>query len=42
MCLQTLVEQMVESGEEPKLGGEETGITAFLAMFRHSQVFQNY
>ena len=36
-----LVEQMVESGEEPKLGGEETGITFFL-MFRLSQVFRNY
>ena len=36
-----LVEQMVESGDEPKLGGEETAITAFLAMCRHSQVSQN-
>ena len=26
-----LVEQMVESGEEPSLGGEETAITAFFS-----------
>ena len=36
-----LVEQMVESGEEPSLGGEETAITAFLVMFNHFPVFPN-
>lgn len=34
-----LVEQMVESGEEPKLGGEETGITAF---FSDVQAFSSF
>ena len=34
-----LVEQMVESGEEPKLGGEETAITAF---FSDVQAFSSF
>ncbi len=34
-----LVEQMVDSGEEPKLGGEETGITAF---FSDVQAFSSF
>ena len=34
-----LVDQMVESGEEPKLGGEETGITAF---FSDVQAFSSF
>ena len=36
-----LVEQMVNSGEEPSLGGEETPITAFLVMCRHFRVSLN-
>ena len=34
-----LVEQMVESGDEPKLGGEETAITAF---FSDVQAFSSF
>ena len=34
-----LVEQMVESGEEPSLGGEETPITAF---FSDVQAFSSF
>ena len=34
-----LVEQMVESGEEPSLGGQETGITAF---FSDVQAFSSF
>ena len=34
-----LVEQMVESGEEPHLGGEETAITAF---FSGVQAFSSF
>ena len=34
-----LVEQMVDSGEEPKLGGEETAITAF---FSDVQAFSSF
>ena len=37
-----LVEQMVESGEEPKLGGEETGITAFFSDVQAFSSFSNY
>ena len=37
-----LVDQMVESGEEPKLGGEELELLLSFPMFKPSQVFQNY
>ena len=37
-----LVDQMVDSGEEPKLGGEETAITAFFSGRMLSQVSPNY
>ena len=37
-----LVEQMVESGEEPTLGEKKPQLLHFLVMFRHFQVFQNF
>ena len=36
-----LIDQMVESKEEPKLGGEESVHTAFLRMWRAFHLFLN-
>lgn len=36
-----LVEQMVESGTDPELGGEETYMTAFLVILSHFLLFRN-
>ena len=36
----TLVSQMIESGEEPKLGGEDSYISAFFRISYHFLAFQ--